>query len=73
MSSALRALSGRTPATGEVIVTRCMVRKHTLDGTPLAVLSEWLRRENFTGNVTLGVSKGSIRTISAEDRQAIEA
>ncbi len=72
MSTALRALNGRTQATGEVVMTRCVVRKQVMRNVALDVISEWLQRESFTGTVTLGVSQGHIRTMSAEDRQDIE-
>ncbi len=71
--SALRALNGRTKITGEIVVTRCMVRRRVMDGTPLAALEAFLRDDNFTGVVALGVSRGSIRTIAVEDRQEIDS
>ena len=37
----------------------------------LEAISAWLKRESFTGTVTLGVAQGHIRTMSAEDRQDI--
>lgn len=70
--SALRALSGRTQVTGEIVMTRCVVRRRVMDGTPLEALEAFLRADNFTGSVVLGVSRGSIRTIAVEDRQDIE-
>ncbi len=66
--SNLRAVNGRMQ---EIVVTHCVVRKQTMDGTPLDALVAYLLRENFTGTVTLGVSHGRIRTISAEDRQDV--
>lgn len=72
MSSAIRALNGRTQATGEFVTTRCVLRKRTMNGTPMDTLFVYLLRENFTGTVTLGMSQGRVRTIAAEDRQEIE-
>ncbi len=70
--SALRALNGRTEETGEIVMTRCVVRKRTMNGTPIDSLFIFLLRENFTGTVTLGMSSGHVRTIAVEDRQDIE-
>lgn len=70
--SALRALQGRTKQTGEIIMTRCVVRKRTMNGTPMDALFVLLLRENFTGTLTLGMSQGRVRTIAAEDRQDID-
>lgn len=70
--SALRALSGRTQTTGEIIVTRSVVRKRTMNGTPMEALCDLLLRESFTGTVRLGLSQGRVRTISVEDHQEID-
>ena len=70
--SSLRALSGRTRQTGEIVVTRCIVRKRMMDGMPMEPLFRLLTTENFTGTVTLGVYRGGVRTISVEDRQEID-
>lgn len=72
MSSPIRALSGRTQVTGEIVMTRCVVRKQVMNGTSMDALTTYLLRENFTGTVTLGVSHGRVRTIAAEDRQEID-
>lgn len=69
--STLRALNGRTQIIGEVVVTRCVVRRQTMRDVALEAISAWLKRESFTGTVTLGVAQGHIRTMSAEDRQDI--
>jgi hypothetical protein len=69
--STLRALNGRTKETGEIVMTRCVVRKRTMNGTPVEALFVFLLRENFTGTVTLGMSQGHVRTIAVEDRQEI--
>lgn len=53
-------------------MTRCVVRKRTMNGTPMDALFVLLLRENFTGTLTLGMSQGRVRTIAAEDRQDID-
>lgn len=71
--SSLRALSGATPITGEFTESRAVVRKRTANASneSLGSLISILKRENFSGTITVGMTQGNIRTLSAEDRQSM--
>lgn len=72
--SALRSLTGVTPITGEFVVTRCMVRvqKSNASNDSYTRLVAILQRSRFTGTVTIGMTEGNVRTLSAEDRAPLD-
>lgn len=58
---------------GEFAETKAVLRCRSANGSneSLARLMVILKRENFTGTVTIGITGGSLRTIKAEDRTTI--
>lgn len=69
----MKAPIGLTIVTGEFIEAKTLVRCRTASGSveSLSRLMVILKREKFTGTVTVGMCSGGVRTIKAEDRQTL--
>lgn len=70
---ALISLTGITAITGEFIECKSVVRKRTATGSISSVdaFMVIMKREKFTGKITIDMSQGGVRGIAAEDRQTI--